>query len=187
VSSRPIRSPFTTSSRRSPPACARRAASSSALPTLALAANLGQTAWWEATPKDAPKPPVGWSVTFTVDWGDCPSGCIDKHTWTYDLGVDGTVTFVSETGPALPPEVMDALRAANHTTGVGDRVTAGPTCPVQQPNDPACHNRPVGGAVLVVTGAGGVEVARVTTDASGLFRIGLQAGRYTLGRSRSRP
>jgi Carboxypeptidase regulatory-like domain len=51
---------------------------------------------------------------------------------------------------------------------------------VQRPNDPACDNRPVGGAVLVATGAGGVEVARVTTDASGQFRTGLQPGSYTL-------
>jgi len=86
----------------------------------------------------------------------------------------------SRFAPALPPEVIDALSAGSHATGVGGQVTAGPTCPVQRPNDPACDNRPVGGAVLVVTGAGGVEVARVTTDASGLFRIGLQPGSYIL-------
>jgi len=141
---------------------------------------IGQSAWYEATPKEAAKPPVGWSVTFRVGWGDCPAGCIDQHTWTYDLGVDGTVTFVSENGPALPADVIESLRAASRVTGLGGRVSAGPGCPVAKPGDPACDDKPVKGAVLVVKGAGGLEVARVTTDASGLFRIPLQPGDYTL-------
>lgn len=141
---------------------------------------IGQSAWYEAGPKEAAKPPVNWGVTFHVGWGDCPAGCINQHTWTYELGVDGSVTFVGETGPALPPDVVESLRAASRLTGVGGRVTAGPRCPVAKPDDPNCADKPVTGAVLVVKGAGGVEVARVTTDASGLFRLGLQPGDYTL-------
>jgi hypothetical protein len=63
---------------------------------------------------------------------------------------------------------------------VAGQVTAGPTCPVENPNLPDCNARPVAGAVLVVKGAGGVEVARYTTDATGQFRIGLLPGDYTL-------
>ena len=59
-------------------------------------------------------------------------------------------------------------------------MTAGPTCPVERPGDPNCAARPVAGAELVVRGPGGQEVARVTTDGSGLFRIGLPPGDYTL-------
>jgi len=141
---------------------------------------IGQSAWYEATPKEAAKPPVAWSVVFRVGWGDCPSGCIDWHVWTYDLGVDGTVTLVSETGPALPPAVVEGLRAGSKVSGVGGHVTAGPVCPVVQPGATNCDDRAVGDAVLVVTGAGGQEVARVTTDAAGQFFVGLQPGDYTL-------
>jgi hypothetical protein len=136
---------------------------------------IGQAAWWEAIPFNG-----AWRVTFRVGWGDCPSGCIDEHTWTYDVTRDGTVSLASETGPALPQDVVDQLKAASTATGVTGRVTAGPTCPVENPNLPACNPRPVAGAVLLVKGAGGVEVARFTTDATGLFRIGLQPGSYTL-------
>jgi hypothetical protein len=141
---------------------------------------IGQANWWEAVPLDEANPPTGWRVTFRVGWGDCPSGCIDEHTWVYDVTRDGTVRFVSEAGGAVPQEVIDGLLAASDATGVAGRVTAGPTCPVETPDDPTCNPRPVAGAVLVVKGAGGVEVARITTDATGLFRIGLQPGDYTL-------
>jgi hypothetical protein len=136
---------------------------------------IGQAHWWEAVAIDG-----GWRVTFRVGWGDCPAGCIDEHAWTYDVTGDGTVTLLEERGTAVPEEVLDALRVAAQVTGVAGRVVAGPTCPVESPDDPACNPRPVAGAVLVVKGAGGTEVARFTTDATGLFRIGLQPGVYTL-------
>jgi hypothetical protein len=136
---------------------------------------IGQASWWEAMPFDN-----GWRVTFRVGWGDCPAGCIDEHTWTYDMTRDGSVSVAGEAGAAVPQEILDQLRAAATVTGVAGRVTAGPTCPVESPNDPTCNARPVAGAVLVVKGAGGTEVARFTTDATGMFRIGLQPGDYTL-------
>ena len=58
-------------------------------------------------------------------------------------------------------------------------VTAGPTCPVErEPPDPACAERPVAGAVLVFTDAGGLEVARVTSAADGTFTVELAPGAY---------
>lgn len=136
---------------------------------------IGQAHWWEAVPAGD-----GWRVTFRVGWGDCPAGCIDEHTWTFDVATDGTVTPVGESGPQVPQAVIDELQSAGTATGVAGRVTAGPTCPVETPGDPACDPRAVAGAVLVVRGAGNVEVARLTTDAMGLFRLGLQPGDYTL-------
>ena len=141
---------------------------------------IGQAAWYEATPKEAAKPPVPWTVTFRVGWGDCPAGCIDEHTWTYDVGADGSVTFVTQTGPPLPADAVDQLRGSSPFTGVEGVVSAGPTCPVERPGDSACQPRAVGGAVLVVTDAGGAEVARITTDASGLFGLAIKPGDYTL-------
>jgi hypothetical protein len=58
---------------------------------------------------------------------------------------------------------------------------AGPTCPVvSDPADPACADRPVEGAQLVVLGEDGEEIARAMTDADGRASIGLPAGRFTV-------
>jgi hypothetical protein len=60
-------------------------------------------------------------------------------------------------------------------------VVAGPTCPVvSDPPDPACADRPVDGAELVVLGEDGAEVARAVSDADGLTSIGLPAGSFTV-------
>ena len=142
---------------------------------------IGADRWWEAVPLDGSTPPTGWAVTFTAGWGDCPAGCIDHHSWTWNVTADGTVTFVSEEGSALTPEVLAGLQADAKGQGAGGRVSAGPTCPVERPGDPACAPRMVEGAVLVVRDAAGKDIARTTTDASGLFRFGnLAAGDYTL-------
>jgi hypothetical protein len=140
----------------------------------------GQDRWWEATPLDAAVPPTGWTVTFTAGWGDCEAGCIDRHSWTWRVTRVGTVTFVSEEGSVLTDDVLAGLHATAKGPGVGGRVTAGPTCPVERPGDPACAPRMVAGADLVVRGDAGAEIARLTTDGSGLFRLGLEPGEYTL-------
>ena len=58
---------------------------------------------------------------------------------------------------------------------------AGPTCPAERhPPDPDCADRPVDGAVLVVTDLEGEEVARVISDADGRFGIRLEPGAYRL-------
>jgi len=137
---------------------------------------IGQAAWWEAT-----RAPDGtWRVTVEVGWGDCPAGCINRHTWHWSVAADGTVALLDESGPGIPADVQASLAAAATASGVGGQVTAGPTCPVERPGDSACDARTVKGAVLVLRDAGGAEVARFTTDASGLFRIALAPGSYTL-------
>ena len=143
---------------------------------------VGQAQSWTATPSDAATPPAAWDVTVEVGWGDCPAGCIDRHQWRWRVASEGTVTFVAETGPGVPDAQLEQMAAAATTTGVGGRVTAGPVCPVQRPSDPACDPRPVAGAVLVVKASGGsaAEVARSTTDASGMYRFTLAPGAYTL-------
>ena len=124
---------------------------------------IGQAAWYEVTDADD-----GWRVLIRIGWGDCPAGCINEHRWTYAVGRDASVELIHEEGDALP----DA-------TGVRGTVTAGPTCPVvTNPPDPACAERPVAGAVLVFTNAGGAEVARVTSAADGAFTVELAPGGY---------
>jgi hypothetical protein len=136
---------------------------------------IGQGSFWTADAAEG-----GIRVTFEVGWGDCQAGCIDRHTWTWDVDEDGTVTWVAEDGSELTPDLATALTTGSTTSGVGGRVTGGPTCPVERPGDPACAGRLVSGAVLVVKGADGNEVARFTTDESGFFRIALPAGDYLL-------
>jgi hypothetical protein len=124
---------------------------------------IGQAAWYKVT--DAGD---GWNVLIRIGWGDCPAGCINEHRWTYAVGRDASVELIHEEGDALP----DA-------TGVRGTVTAGPTCPVERdPPDPGCAERPVAGAVLVFTDAGGLEVARVTSAADGTFTVELAPGAY---------
>lgn len=58
---------------------------------------VGQGSWYEVVPAAS-----GWSVTVQLGWGDCPAGCISRHTWVYAVTSDGVASKVSETGDALP-------------------------------------------------------------------------------------
>jgi len=126
---------------------------------------IGQAAWYEVTATDD-----GWRVEIRVGRGDCPAGCINEHRWTYAVSRTGEVDLVEESGDPLPAD-----------SGVSGMVTAGPTCPVvTDPPDPSCADRPVEGAVLVVTTLAGVEVDRTTSDAEGRFALSLAPGAYRL-------
>lgn len=65
---------------------------------------IGQAHWWEAVETDD-----GWEVIVRVGWGDCPAGCISEHVWTYEVGRDGRVALVGESGEPVPPEVQAQL------------------------------------------------------------------------------
>jgi len=124
---------------------------------------IGQAAWYRVT--DAVD---GWEVLIRIGWGDCEAGCINEHLWHYAVARDGGVQLTKEEGDALPG-----------ATGVRGTVTAGPTCPVETiPADPACAPRPVAGAVLVFTDAGGREVKRATSAQDGSFSVELPPGVY---------
>jgi len=64
---------------------------------------IGQSAWYTVELASG-----GWIVVVQIGWGDCPAGCIEKHTWTYLVSKDGTVKLVSETGPSIPSDVVPA-------------------------------------------------------------------------------
>jgi hypothetical protein len=123
---------------------------------------IGQAAWYEVAASDA-----GWQVQVYIGWGDCPAGCINHHTRTYQVTRAGKVELLSEEG--------DPVAA----TGIRGLVLAGPTCPVvTDPPDPGCAERPVAGAVLIVVDGAGAEVGRVTSAADGSFAIALAPGAY---------
>jgi hypothetical protein len=125
-------------------------------------------------------PAGAWQVLITVGWGDCQAGCINRHVWTWQVTSAGTVSFAIETGPAVPDDQIAALAGAATTSGIGGRASAGPVCPVVKPGEQGCDPRSVQGAVLVIRDASGKEVARTTTDGSGLFRVAVAAGSYTV-------
>ena len=39
---------------------------------------------------------------FSYGWGDCPSGCINRHYWLFQVKFDGTVIFINNYGDSLP-------------------------------------------------------------------------------------
>jgi hypothetical protein len=64
---------------------------------------------------------------------------------------------------------------------VSGTAVSGPSCPVvTEPPDPACDDRPVAGAEMVIVDEAGNEVARVRTDGDGRFSVELEAGEYLL-------
>lgn len=141
---------------------------------------IGGCCFWEAE-----RSASGFRVTFEVGWGDCPSGCIDRHRWTYDVATDGAVQLVEESGPPVPSGVPGSGTDGGGGgilpggSGIAGRVTAGPTCPVVTAANP-CEDRPLVGAPVVVLDASGREVGRVMTDADGHYAITLPAGPYSV-------
>jgi len=137
----------------------------------------------------------GYLVTFEVGWGDCPSGCIDRHAWTFAVTRDGAVTLVEDRGSPVPSGMpgSDLGDGPGGSSGIGGgggilpggsgisgRALAGPTCPVVTVDDPSCDDRPLAGVTLVVLTSNGVEAGRTTTDANGAYSFTLPAGPYTL-------
>ena len=135
---------------------------------------IGQASWYEATPVDD-----GFRVEVYVGWGDCMAGCIEHHGWLYMVGGDGSVTLLEEEGGAVPDAEWPSPGGTGRT-GILGTAFAGPTCPVEQPGDPACEPRPVSGATVRITDAQGAEVGTVATGPTGQFFVELPAGSYTL-------
>ena len=136
--------------------------------------SIGATSWYEATPAGD-----GFRVEVYVGWGDCISGCIDDHTWTYSVARDGTVSLVSEEGVPVPDGEWPSPGGTGRT-GVFGTAVAGPVCPVEQPGDPNCAPRPVPGARVLFLDEQGAEAASAETDAAGRLFVELSPGRYTV-------
>jgi len=139
---------------------------------------IGQCCFYQVEPAAS-----GYAVTIEVGWGDCPSGCIDRHRWVFDVSPGGDVTLRAESGPAVPAGVpggggSSAGGGVPSGVGVAGVATAGPTCPVVSDNDPSCAERPVAGAMVHIVAADGTEVATLTTDAQGRFSADLEPGAY---------
>lgn len=135
---------------------------------------IGQSAWYDVT-----ESADGWTVTITVGWGDCPAGCIDRHTWAFPVSKDGTVGKAAEGGDDLPAGILPGPVAGEARLDI--TLVAGPTCPVEtNPPDPNCAARPVVNATVAIRDANGNEVGRLVTDAKGHAAIALPAGVYVV-------
>ena len=133
---------------------------------------IGQSAWHEIVADG-----TAWSVSVFIGWGDCMAGCIDRHVWVYSVAHDGTVTAVSDQGPAVPDSAWTSPSGSGKT-GIYVTAWAGPVCPVVRPGEPGCAPRLVAGATVVIRDAAGTEVARSATDETGHAFIELPAGAY---------
>jgi len=65
---------------------------------------IGASRWWEAESLDS----GGYRIEVTIGWGDCPAGCINRHTWTFDVSAGGEVILVGEIGDPLPAGSLPA-------------------------------------------------------------------------------
>jgi hypothetical protein len=122
----------------------------------------------------------GFVVRVRVGWGDCEAGCINEHSWVYDVSLDGTVVLASEAGDDPPPGVGPSSVGAGKT-GIRGLATAGPVCPVERnPPDPSCAPRPVAGATIIIRDGSGAQVAAAVSGADGAFFVELQPGAYVV-------
>lgn len=134
---------------------------------------VGQASWYRVAAAGD-----GFDLTVRIGWGDCPSGCLAEHSWRFHVTRGGLLQLLGESGPSVPPDAV----AGPGVPTVSGLVTAGPTCAVVSTTspDPACRERPVAGATLVVQDAAGQELDRVQSGADGAFQLTLPAGSYRL-------
>ena len=130
-------------------------------------------------------PGGSFAVAIEIGWGDCPAGCINRHNWSYEVTADGHVTLTGESGPPLDAGAGGSGGAGSGGVlpagpGIAGQALAGPTCPVVRPGDPACSDRPVPGATILIRDAGGTVVAQLVTDASGHFQVVVPPGPYRI-------
>ncbi|MGD0121135.1 MAG: carboxypeptidase-like regulatory domain-containing protein [Candidatus Limnocylindrales bacterium] len=76
--------------------------------------------------------------------------------------------------PSLAPAGTSTL-----ATGVRGIVLAGPTCPVERPNESACV-RPVSGATVLALDSAGGEAGRAVSDSTGAYFLRLPPGSYEI-------
>ena len=61
---------------------------------------------------------AAWIVIYTYGWGDCPAGCIDRHSWAFQVDSrTGAATYDSQMGPSLPTDAPAALRSIDDAAG----------------------------------------------------------------------
>lgn len=71
-------------------------------------ASIGATKYYEV--KGEPGSDAIWIVVYTYGWNDCESGCINGHSFVYQVDpLTGAATFDSHQGDVLPADAPAAL------------------------------------------------------------------------------
>lgn len=73
-----------------------------------------------------------------------------------------------------------AFIPADLDSGISGIVLAGPTCPVQSPDNPECDDKPYAATIVIKTADGLFTVTRFTAGDDGRFRAPLYPGTYLL-------
>lgn len=120
------------------------------------------------------------TVEIQFGWGDCPAGCINRHTWLIAVDVKANqVADITEDGDPIP-EMASPDPLADPGAVVMMSALASPVCPVEQvPADPSCEPRPVEGAMMTALQLDSDEASlfETTSDAAGGAQFkGLPAG-----------
>jgi hypothetical protein len=140
-------------------------------------AMIGGCCWYAATATGD----GGFQVAIHLGWGDCPSGCINKHDWLYAVTADGTVSLDRESGDEIQAGAGGGAGPFGDLPpgpGIAGLALAGPICPVVQPGGQGCKDRPVVGAEFLIRASDGTVVADVTSDDKGLFTVPVPPGAY---------
>ena len=105
---------------------------------------IGATKYYDV--KGEPGSDAIWIVVYTYGWNDCESGCINGHSFVYQVDpLTGAATFDSHQGDVLPADAPAALvELTGHSGGVVPQpewrtLTGEPTaCPegITEPNAP---------------------------------------------------
>ena len=45
---------------------------------------------------------AGWQLDYSIGFGDCPAGCINRRTWSFLVDSDGAVRYLGSSGDPLP-------------------------------------------------------------------------------------
>ena len=95
---------------------------------------------------------AAWIVIYTYGWGDCQAGCIDRHSWAFQVdGRTGVASYDSQMGTTLLADAPPALRAIDD--GAGGRIpdawrAAGKSAPPSASIDPGASIDPTDYAAL---------------------------------------
>ena len=105
---------------------------------------IGATKYYDV--KGEPGSAATWIVIYTYGWNDCEAGCINAHSFVYQVDpLTGAATFDSHQGDVLPADAPAALVALTGRSGGATpepewrTVTGEPTaCPegITEPNAP---------------------------------------------------
>jgi len=122
---------------------------------------VGQGSWYEVMPDTA-----GWRVTVQVGWGDCPAGCLNRHTWDFIVGFDGAAARSAESGDPLPvasgPPIIEPAPSSQPAASAKPGATAQPAPTIR----PIATQQPAPSATPAPAG-GGTDLPSVLIPSTG--------------------